>query len=219
MLVSSILSVLVSPASLKTPGILILLVLLGERNYCQAGFLQITVVMRGAVGGYCFESQLKCYCAIQSGIFPMGLTETQANICRHTDSWVHIAAVTCSLQMWSSLGTEWGGTVGRVRQRGGEGESERSSGISSCFGTITACWRSHSWGGVYFCNFLIAIINDLIILSGWHEYCSFFCVTNTFASCPATLPSVSISWKHQILWGEWHLPKWYHLGCKNKITS
>lgn len=86
MLVSSILSVLVSPASLKTPGILILLVLPGERNYCQAGFLQITVVMRGAVGGYCFESQLKCYCAIQSGIFPMGLTETQANICRDTQT-------------------------------------------------------------------------------------------------------------------------------------
>ena len=41
MLVSSIMSALVSPTSLNTPGILSLPVLPGERTYCHAGLLQI----------------------------------------------------------------------------------------------------------------------------------------------------------------------------------
>lgn len=49
MLVSSISSVLVSPTSLNTPGILFLLVLPGERNYCRVGLLQITVAVEGGL--------------------------------------------------------------------------------------------------------------------------------------------------------------------------
>lgn len=48
MLVSSIMSALVSPTSLNTPGILLLPVLPGERNCCHAGLLQIA--RGGAVG-------------------------------------------------------------------------------------------------------------------------------------------------------------------------
>lgn len=69
-MVQSIMCVLVSPTSLNTLGILVLLLLLGERNYCHAGVLEIGV-------GVTVQSQYSFYFSIYGDIIPQGLTEAQ----------------------------------------------------------------------------------------------------------------------------------------------
>lgn len=195
MLVSSITSVLVSPTLLNTPGILFLLVLpRGERNYCQAGLLQIAA---GGLG-VTVESQPSCHFAMQSVIFPAGLTKANPNIYRYTFLNPHRShhlypAEADVKHSWHRAGWHSRASVAERKWKG----KWDNSGLRRCLGTTSP----HVGGSTVVIRLLIFCI--FLILNKCHEKTK---PNNEIANITSTVcvkPDISessVPWGATLVW-------------------